>query len=298
MPQLFKSVYLPTYPANRASQRHLRMAFGPRDQEIYNTVRHMSSEEIRQLLGVADYSELQKYADARYLSLNKACLLLIREGLSKNGNNGALFADPLLATYRGGDSQLFHHWYPLLEGFPPRFVKTVLDRFSPGSKVVLDPFGGAGTAPLTVAQLGATGLYCELNPVLQLITETKLLALQLKGSFRKKLADMMREEAFVLHFKLGTREPDGGLLVAYREVFQGRRCFDDEPLEDVLRLRTLADELDGRWPLLGQVFTVAVLASLVPASLMKRAGDLRYKTEEELRKKAIPLRQEVSPRRT
>ena len=296
MAQLFKSVYLPTYPAQRASQRHLRVAFGPRDHELYGTVKPMSSEEIRQLLGVANYSELQKYADDRYLSLNKSCLILIREGLSRNGKNGGLFTDPLIATYRGNDRQLFHHWYPLLEGFQPRFVKTVLDRFSPGAKVVLDPFGGAGTAPLTIAQLGITGFYCEMNPVLQLVTETKLLALQLKGTQRKKLAELMREEAFALHFKLGTREPDGDLLATYRQVFKGSHFFDDETLEDVLRIRTLADEIDGKWPLLGQVFTVAVLASLVSASLMKRAGDLRYKTEEELKKITIPIRQQISSR--
>ena len=299
MSQLFKSVYLPTHPAEHASQRHLKVAFGSRDQDLYQTVKQRSSEEIRQLLGVSDYAELQRYAAERHLSLNKACILLMQEGLSRDACRGSgkfQFSDPLIGTYRGGDGYLFHHWYPLLEGFSPRFVEAVLDRFAPQSKVVLDPFGGAGTAPLTVARLGGDGLYCELNPVLQFVTKAKLLALRLKRADRRKLAGMMRDEALALRFNLGNYEPDEALMVVYSRVFQESRFFDYETLGHILRLRSYADALDETWPLLSRVFTVAVLASLVPASLMKRAGDLRYKTEDELRRKEFPIYEGVATR--
>ena len=139
-------------------------------------------------------------------------------------------------------------------------------------------------------------MYCELNPVLQFVTKAKLLALRLKHSDRTKLAGMMRDEALNLRFNLGSYEPDTDLMVTYNRVFKGSRFFEDETLRHVLQLRSYADALDGIWPLLSDVFTVAVLASLVPASLMKRAGDLRYRTEKELRRQRSQIYEEVTNR--
>ena len=295
---MFKSLYFATAPTESAPKR-IKVAFGPRDRDLYETVRYRSSEEIRQLLRVSDYSALQEYADQRYLSLNKACIVLMREGLAGGESQAAPkfhFGDPLIGTYRGGSGDLFHNWYPLLEGFSPRFVETVIDRFAPESTIVLDPFGGAGTAPLTVARLGGEGLYCELNPVLQFVTRVKLLTLRLTPSDREKLADMMRREALALRCKLDAYEPDASLLAAHDTVFQKSRFFDEDTFQHVLQLRSYADELDEAWPLLSQVFTVAVLASLVPASLMKRAGDLRYKTSDELKRKEFPIGEGLSTR--
>ena len=41
--------------------------------------------------------------------------------------------------------------------------------------------------------------------------------------------------------------------------------------------------------MLADLIAVATLSSLVPASRMKRAGDLRYKTPKELERQTIPL---------
>ena len=298
MPQTFKSLYFTTGPTEPGPKR-INLAFGRRDHDLYELVEHRSSEEVRQLLGVENFSELKGYADQRYLSLNKACMVLIREGLSRiqsRDGEGSLFTDPLIGTYRGGDGGLFHNWYPLLEGFSPRFVQTVIERFAPTASVVLDPFGGTGTAPLTVASLGRTGLYCELNPVLQYVTSTKLQALSLKPSDRRRLVDAMRSEALAVRFRLESFEPDPDLFLTYNSVFRGSRFFDEDVLRQVLQLRSYADALDATSPMLCRVFTVAVLSSLVPSSLMKRAGDLRYKTESELGTQVAPIGESVFSR--
>lgn len=206
--------------------------------------------------------------------------------------------NPLLATYRGGNSDLLHQWFPLLEGFSPRFVTTVMDTYAPGATVVLDPFGGAGTAPLTVAAAGALGYYCELNPVLQFVTRVKAEVLNLGDHARRQLAEALLREASKLPGAIGDQLPDAELLGAYHSVFEGSRFFDDATLGHVLRLRTLADGLHREWPILGDLITVAVLASLVPSSLMKRAGDLRYMTPNELMKGSRVLTSEVVERLT
>jgi len=302
MKQIFKSVYFPDHPAAPSTQRHIRLAFGVNDRSLYDKIQYLSSEEVRQLLGVGSFTELMAYARGNALSINRACISLIHRALesqlldSSSAEAQQLLSDPLIATYRGGDGQPLHAWFSLLEGFSPRFVKTVLRAYAPRATRVLDPFAGTGAAPLTTAAMGLTGFYCELNPVLQFVSEAKYRVLQLSSRRRTELAEKLGDIAFQLAFQLQNQKPDELLRHAYSRTFHGSHFFDEDTFEDVLRLRTLADDLSARAPLLGQVFTVAALASLVPASLMVRRGDLRYKTPEELSRNRVPIRLEVSRR--
>jgi hypothetical protein len=302
MKQAFKTIYLPGHPAAQSSQRHIKLAFGPKEQELLDAVRHMTSEEIRQLLGIEHYTGLVQFAQTNALSINRACLSLLYHALKDERPAGvaesrvpySIFADPLIATYRGGNGELFHHWYPLLEGFSNRFVNAVIETYSPRATKVLDPFAGTGAAPMTVAQRGGVGFYCELNPVLQFVTQAKVHALQLNERRRRQLVEQLRELASSTSFRLTNCNPERALGHAYNAVFQNSQFFDEETFQDVLRLRTLADDLEATSLILGELFTVAVLASLVPCSLMKRAGDLRYKTEQELMRDRMPVRQAVA----
>ncbi len=302
MKQLFKSVYFPHDPVASSTQRHIRLAFGLKDSAVYDKVQHMSSEEIRQLLGIRSLEELVAYARSNALSINRACISLLHRALQSqplytlSPHRPEVLRDPLIAPYRAGNGESLQRWFPLLEGFSPGFVRSVLEAYAPTARRMLDPFAGTGAAPLTAAALGLVGCYCELNPLLQVVTEAKYSVLQLPSKRRAELGERLGELAFQLPFGLQTRKPDELLRQAYFDTFRGSQFFDEDTLEDILRLRTLADDLSARTPLLGQLFTVAVLASLVPASLMLRRGDLRYKTPDELARNRVSIRSEVSRR--
>ncbi|MCY4093220.1 MAG: DNA methyltransferase [Caldilineaceae bacterium] len=197
--------------------------------------------------------------------------------------------DPLIATYQHGKHHPLHHWYPFLEAFSPQFVETVLDRFIPNATIVLDPFGGSGTTPLVVAGHAKRGLYCELNPVLQFVTRIKFSVLKLNVSEREELADAILDEAYSLRFNLSRFAPDPLLGDAYSCVFPRSKFFSDDAFQSILQIRTYVDAMGDKWPLLSQVFTLSVLSSIVPSSLMKRAGDLRYKSDRELEKDGTPV---------
>ena len=202
--------------------------------------------------------------------------------------------DPLIATYQRGKHHPLHHWYPYLEAFSPQFVETILERFIPKATVVLDPFGGSGTTPLVVAGHAKKGLYCELNPVLQFVTKIKFSVLKLDISEREKLADAIQDEAYSLRFNLSSFAPDAMLRDVYSFVFPRSKFFSDETFQSILRIRSYVDAIGDKWPLLSQVFTISVLSSIVPSSLMKRAGDLRYKSKRELEKTEIPIEDRVA----
>jgi len=301
MKQHFKSIYFQDHPAKPSAHRHIRLAFGDNERSLYDKIQNFSSEELRRLLRMESYEDLVEHAHSNALSINRACISLLHRTLGRTipldmGNIPALDSDPLIATYRNGHGELLHSWFPLLEGYSSRFVKAVMQIYAPKARRIFDPFSGTGSTPLTVASMGLIGYYCEINPVLQFVTETKYRMMQLNDKMRKELADKVQDIAFTIGFQLGSQNPDEHIRETYSSTFNGSKFFDSDVFEDILRLRSLSDNLLARSPLLGQVFVVAALASLIPSSLMVRRGDLRYKRPEELNTNRVSLRSEVSRR--
>ena len=62
---------------------------------------------------------------------------------------------------------------------------------------------------------------------------------------------------------------------------------------EVLRSRTLIDDLGCAAPLTARFLTIAVLRALIPASRLIRRGDLRFKTEKERARRRIDFRDEI-----
>ena len=191
-------------------------------------------------------------------------------------------------TFKGGRKEPFARWYPYLEGYSPQFVKTILARYAPHAQTILDPFGGTATTAFTASQLNKTAYFCEINPVLQFVSLTKIRVRQLKASERFTLVQAL------LQTKMAVRQlekfPRNHILdQAYKQTFDDSLFFDAPVYDKVLRIRSWLDEVALENPMLADLITVATLATLVPASRMKRSGDLRYKTVKELARQTVPL---------
>lgn len=185
-------------------------------------------------------------------------------------------------TFRASKVAPLHRWYPFPEGYSPRFVEQILDRFAPRAQRVLDPFAGTGTTPLTAAQLGKHAFYCEINPFLQFLIQSKIKALALSDRDRRAIAGALTELSNVLPVALKAAQADRLLPVAYSECFGKSEFFSKTAFEAVLRSRTLLDQIACEKPLLAEFATVAALSCLIPASALKRAGDLRYRRGSEI----------------
>ena len=120
--------------------------------------------------------------------------------------------DPLAVTFRGGAKEPFRRWYPYLEGYSPEYVRTVFSECAPDASVVLDPFAGTGTTAFTAAEQGKTAYFCEINPVLQFITQVKIHVRRLDSDTRVSLADALGEVSKVIEGQLGAFEADYFLL--------------------------------------------------------------------------------------
>ena len=301
MTQKYKAVYFPEHPADTSQKKSLTLAFGKKSDELYKYVKDLSSAELRQLLG-DDYQTLVVNAEADDLPLNTYCLRqlkgavnLIREHAVQLQLPGVdakteLF-DPVTVTFKGGKKEPFARWYPYLEGYSTQFVESILEKYGPNAQAILDPFAGTGTTAFTASQLNKTAYFCEINPVLQFMSLTKIRIRRLKWSQRSALARGLTQVVGNADLRsLLEKFPRNYILhQTYIHTFGDSVFFDPPVYDQVLRVKSWIDEVALENPMLADLITVATLSALVPASRMKRAGDLRYKTTTELERQTVPL---------
>ncbi|MDN3512979.1 MAG: hypothetical protein NG747_01110 [Candidatus Brocadia sp.] len=76
---------------------------------------------------------------------------------------------------------------------------------------------------------------------------------------------------------------------SYNLIFVDSKYFEDSVLIQLLRLRSFIDIVKLEGELLADTITIAVLASLIPVSFLKKAGDVRFKTKRELEREKVEL---------
>lgn len=304
MAQSYKNVYFRDCPETGSGRSSLTLAFGKGDNEIYEAVRHLSSASLRTALGYDSFVRLQEEAQARDRTLNAYCLSILRNLVESSRHSDALWLpglegenpiafDPIQATFNGGRHEPLHEWYPWLEGYSPAYVESVIGGHCPNATSILDPFGGTGTTPLTTSRLGKKAYYNEINPVLQFLTDSKVVALQLRDRERSELIGDLKALTDDLEDRLDSSKQDFQLQQSYCDVFGTSQFFDTDVFADVLRCRELIDEISRSNPLSARFLTIAVLRALIPASRLIRRGDLRYKTEGERSSLPNSLRAEI-----
>ncbi len=190
---------------------------------------------------------------------------------------------PSHVTFTGGAEEPGHLWYPYLEGYSPEFVRHVLVQYMPNARRIIDPFGGTGTTPLTLGTMGIAAGYCEINPVLRVVVDTKVAVAALPHAERRSLRKALLGLAVGLEDCVEQAIPNVELAEAYTQSFgTSGEFFEPETFDHVLRLRTLTDAVLRIDRLLGMMLCVAVMSRLVTCSLLRRAGDLRFKTSKEI----------------
>ncbi len=208
------------------------------------------------------------------------------------GERQKLFS-PLDATFQQNKEEPLHNWFPYLEGFGPDFVQSVFTNYLPSAKRIIDPFVGSGTTPLVLSSIGIECGYCEANPVMREVTRIKTTVAALSDTDRGLLAVRVRSLAKDLPDRVKRAKKDEALESSYHACFGKSVFFTDTAFEAVFRLRALADDLQRDDAFLADALFLATLSKIVICSQLKRAGDVRYKTEKELKKAPASIIAEI-----
>lgn len=204
-----------------------------------------------------------------------------RELFPKEKNNFTILAKH--TTHSGGRGEYLHDWYAYLEGYSSEFVKSIYTSYMPNSKLILEPFAGVGTTPLSLAFYGVNSLYCEVNPVMRRIIAIKIKVAKLSTQEKKILSLSLKNLAENLCILVAAFKEDAELSHTYALAFKKSLFFSEDNYLNLLKIRALNDSIILKDPLIGEVLEIAVASKIIECSKLKRAGDLRFKTESELR---------------
>lgn len=272
MKQKFKSVYFPDRSNNN---KIVTLAFNEDELDIFNIIRNLSAEEIRQLIQVKDYKELKNKSKKDFRPINQYIKFIL-----KNKTKVIKSKD---VTFVGSKKVPFQRWYPYIEGYSPDFIDHIIDAYCPKAKNIYDPFAGTGTTLFSAGYKKINSLYSEINPLLVFLTETKIKILKDNEISRLHLSQEILKASDAILSKINDFSESDELKNNYASLFRKSKYFDDKTFKKILKLRSYIDHIKIENKLLADLISIAVIASLLPVSYLKKAGDVRFKTEKELR---------------
>lgn len=146
-------------------------------------------------------------------------------------------------THAGGKGEYLHDWYAYLEGYSSEFVRKVRIAYMPSSSLIIDPFAGVGTTPITLGLEGIGSSYCELNPAMRKVISAKLTVSALPEKKKRELCAKLIALADNLPDLVFKKPKCDDLQIAYKTAFNSSVFFYPEAYDLVLRLRSLNNEL-------------------------------------------------------
>lgn len=277
--QYFKTLYFSDRSANRNTTKTVTIAFNQAERQYFKIIKGMSNQEIRELADIESYKHLRTMADSEDRSVNN----IIKRQIKKK-----IFLEseirPMDGTFKKCKDIPFQRWYPYIEGYSPDYVQLLIQKYSlENSKIIYDPFVGTGTSIFAADELNLQTAYSEVNPLLQFIIETKVSILTSEIQIRTSIADNLKTIANNLENVISGLDIDEQLNKSYKELFKDSVYFDKETYNNILKIRTYIDNIKLTSNMLSDIISIGVISSLIPISLLKKQGDVRFKTKEELK---------------
>lgn len=277
------SIHFPARNEPDQTRKILRLRIENEERSLQTFVSSHSSSELLGFLNVSSYADLRESAKVARRSIGAHALSLISDHHRPELQPQPNLVAPRFTTHRGGKGDFFHDLFPYIEAFSPQFVRAAIGRYCPDAKSLLDPFGGAGTSTMSFSEIDNSNhaYFCEINPLLQKISDIKAKLRCLSSRERQDLKQRLEELSDSLSHKVKRFEQSNRIRASYSNVFGQSKMFPSHTLSQVLRFRSFLDQLLIEDSAVGWCTELAGLVSLIPASDMQRAGDLRRKREGE-----------------
>ena len=176
-------------------------------------------------------------------------------------------------TFKDNYSEAIHRWFPFVEGYSHEIAALVLTDANESGLSVHDPFGGTGTTCLSASAMGMTASFCEINPFMAWVAQTKTnghIECRGNGQMLRRLAECVREQ----------RSPFPNTAAHPLTEADDRRSYFPPGVAQWLAGHALLIEQELR----GAIRDIALLALariVVPCSNMMRRADLGRRTRKD-----------------
>ena len=183
---------------------------------------------------------------------------------------------PHAGVFTGNKRKPIHRWYPYIEGYSADLVEWALKVTEIDDPHILDPFGGSGTTNLVAAEHNLTSSFCEVNPFMAWMADTKIN----QSKKIKKASDLHGLLEFKKFMKSLPKKHKGDLAyTTIVEIDSTRHYFPEGiAIQIAMSLTWIDQTLNGP---IRQLARAAVAVSLVPSSCMIRRTDLRRRISSD-----------------
>jgi len=275
MTQNFKSIYFKDSKSD--TEKIVTLAFNEAEFPLYEKINPLSTHEIKELLKTDSFDSIQQNALKDKRSLNQYIKLKLESKIDK-----VKCINPKEATFQNSKHVPFQRWYPYIEGYSINFVDYLIGKYASNAKAIYDPFAGTGTTLFASENNGAKPYYSEVNPLLTYLINTKISLINLDLKARKDIVQKLRNFSANI-YSITNVHPDVQLDVKFKKVFGKSQYFEGDNYQLILKAKTYLRKLSNEDELLSDTIALAVLTVLIPTSLLKKSGDLRFKTKKELK---------------
>ncbi len=279
MTQTFISIYL---PSKKWESKSLSIAFNEDELNIFNNLKCLTSEELREILRISFYEDIEILAKKAKRSIGQYIKICFEDYISTVNQKDVSFIS--------SKNVPFQRWYPYLEGYWVDFIKYIVQKYWKDEyNLIYEPFAGTWTTIFGCSDLWLNSIYSEVNPLLYFIIDKKKKTLQLNKKERWLLSSQI--EKIIKNFQknnfLDRFNPDNVIGESYINCFKGSEYFSSKNYNLILKTRSYNNLLIAENKLLWEIFSIAVIWCLIPVSLLKRSWDVRFKTSKELEKSNI-----------
>lgn len=273
------SIQLKSAGGNR---KVIKIQLSRANKQYADAVNNLSGNQIKKIIGDDNFENIHSLSEKNNKSVNAYIENKVIEFIN---NDSCKLMQGIEGTYRGGKNDFFQSLFPYLEAFSPNFVLSIINKYSPKAEVLLEPFGGLGTAPFIFTQgNNKRAYYTEVNPIMQRLIYLKTKLRELSALERSDLIYLLRQKLPVFQGEIEQCINDKELKETYIKTFDKAEMFSQDTLDQILKTRSYIDNLYFTDKNLACCFEIATIASLIPASNMQRAGDLRKKTAKEAKR--------------
>jgi len=173
-------------------------------------------------------------------------------------------------TFQPNKNIGIHRWYPYVEGFSGEFVSNVLGEFGVASGTVFDPFGGCGTTGVVASHSGIKSIIVDVNPFMCFVARAKTQKYQISSikAVRTRLKRKIDSYTY-------PKSPKDNLS----NVFEDKEYFSNDSISKIRFLKQSIGRI--RNDCTQDFFKLALASILVKVSRLKRAPDLKYKSDQE-----------------
>lgn len=177
------------------------------------------------------------------------------------------------ATFVLNKEEPIHRWYSYLEGYSSCLIHDIIMEIGPENiQTICDPFCGTGTTTLVASSYGIKSYYCETNPFMQKVIESKINAV-------KRLRDNKIGGKYLKEF-LGKLESYKYQFCIDKPTWDGfEKFFEPIVLLQIQGLKKMINDIsdiDSR-----NIALILLASVIVRASKMIRKGDLRFAKDNE-----------------